>query len=246
MMKRLILLMLFCTAAAPMGAQTIYYQNDFESCVISGIDFVQGVSIVATSGVMGKCGVTYRISPGGESDDPTIKLLKRIPEVERVVLTAWVDWTGVKLPVPGRGPHIFRILDGDYGPSTNSLDGPNIPAGASIVQLNSEVKAEGKSKFVNTSFNPTFIKGPQKWEVEYVLNTPGRADGAGRFWVNGVLRGELTGLNMRSSAARKIRFVDFFSNIGGASGTWPASAGYWVLGSVVVSDVRLGVRSGGR
>jgi hypothetical protein len=102
----------------------------------------------------------------------------------------------------GTLPGLFALKTDDLSPTADRVDGRLLwtPKGVSQFML-SVVAKTPQTATTDIDFNGPLPLG--RWfavEQELVLNTPKKADGLLRLWVDGVLRAEMTGLDLRAES----------------------------------------------
>ena len=235
-----VLLGLFTLATigvAPSAANTILFEDDFETCSFAKYSDVAYNQINRTIRHSGNC--SSRI--GGD----TVrfgKLIANIAGRTELWFTAWVFFpTDFQVPAPGGGIHLWRLLGGSYGTGGVMLDF-NVPDRSGNIQLvHFPGKTGGREAVKWTSFNA--VAGDRKgrwqcWELHSRLNQPGQNDGLVEFYAEGTFVDSISG-SFRGNSTAPYTVVDVQSNIGGNEALWPVT-NWWYIDDVVVSTERVG------
>jgi len=237
-----VLLALFALTAVeiePTAANTIFFEDDFETCNYSKYADVAFNQIDRTISHSGQCSSKI----GGNGIDFG-KLIVRLPGSQAELwFRAFVLFpSNFQLPVNSGGVHVgihlWRFSNLDI-----QLDF-NVPAGTDTIQLfHWPGSTGGEAVAPSTGFNP--IAGGRRgrwqcWEVHSRLNQPGQKDGLVEFFADGNLVGSVSG-SLRGNSTASYTLVDVQSNIGGAGAVppWPRD-NWWYIDDVVVSTGRVG------
>ncbi|MCI0628016.1 MAG: hypothetical protein L0387_41250 [Acidobacteria bacterium] len=221
------------------AANTIFFEDDFETCDYRKYSDVAFNQIDRTISHSGQCSSKI----GGNSIDFGRLIVPLPGNQTELWFRGFVFFpSDFQLPVSQGdihvGIHVWRFSNFDI-----QLDF-GVAAGQATLQLFQwPGNTGGQGMAPDTGFNP--IAGNragrwQCWELRSRLNQPGQVDGVVEFYAEGNLVGSFSG-DFRGASSAGYTVVDVQSNIGGAGAVppWPTT-NWWYVDDVVVSTARVG------
>ena len=235
----LILAVTIIGRATPTFANTIMFEDGFESCDYQKYSDVAQNKIDRTTRHSGNC--SSRIGGDGAGWG---KLVVKLPSRQTELwFRAYVFFPPeFELPGGGEGIHLWRFLSSPYAQGVFQLDF-NVPFKGNAIQLfHHPGNSGGESVAKWTNFKPADDgrRGQwQCWEVHSRLNQAGQSDGLVEFYEDGIFVDSISG-NFRGSSTDGYLYVDVQSNIGSTNpALWPRQ-NWWYVDDVVVSTERVG------
>jgi len=126
---------------------------------------------------------------------------------------------------------IYHIWIGQYNRVYLTLTGiDTLPFTARVALQNVNENPISRNLNPNTgNLKKVFRNVWHLWEVELIANTAGQPDGEARWWIDGVLQGDYTGINYVPSGARDWwEFFDWNPTWGGQGDVVPSTMYMWM------------------